>query len=70
MMKKPVLTFRKLTNTIAQDKNNHKIQNTVASAKEEYKRDRDVIPGKRGLESWCILASNISNLLPPCNVKP
>lgn len=51
MIKEAALTFWKLTNTIAQYRNNHKIQNIVASAKEEYKRDRDVIPGKGGLES-------------------
>lgn len=50
-IKEPVLTFRKLTNTIAQDRNNHKIQTIVAGAKEECKSNRDVIPGEGGLES-------------------
>lgn len=38
------MSFRKLTNAIAQDKNHHEIRTIVSSAKEEYKRDRDAIP--------------------------
>lgn len=54
MIKEPIQTSRKLTNMITQDRNNHKIQNIVSYSLPVLRkniRDKDIIPGKGGLES-------------------